>query len=99
MDRFGAYTVSLPEPLVGEPLVGVAVAVLFSVPLKPDAVVPLTWKVTQPPAGMLPMASLRLLPLSVGGFAAFTPPDSATSVARVQLTPAGAGSGSLRLTL
>src|SRR5204863_50397 len=93
IDRWGASTVSLPEPLPGEPFVGVAVAVLFSVPLKPDAVVPPTWKTTVAPAAMLPMASLSVLPLSVGAGAL---PE--TRVALVQLTPVGAGRGSLSTT-
>src|SRR5438132_1672545 len=93
-DRFGARTDSLAEPLVGEALVGVAVAVLFSVPLKPEAVVPPTWKTTLVPAAMSPMVSLTVLPL-IDGF----PAVPETSVALVQATPVGAGSGSLRTTL
>src|SRR5437588_790214 len=89
-DRLGARTDSVAEPLAGEALVGVAVAVLFIVPLKPEAVVPPTWTTTVVPAAMLPMVSLNGLPLSDGVAA---PPE--TSVALVQAPPVGAGDGSL----
>src|SRR5437763_16160495 len=92
-DRFGSPYTSLFRSLVGEALVGVAVAVLFSVPLKPEAVVPPTWKTTLVPAAMLPMVSLNVLPLSDG-----VPAVPVPSVALVQATPVGAGSGSLRTT-
>src|SRR5438477_294167 len=87
MDRLGASTVSLPPPLAGGPLVGVAVAVLFSVPWKPGAVVPPTWNETLAPAAMLPMLSLSVLPLRVAPLEAL-----------VQVIPVGVGSGSLSTT-
>src|SRR5438552_4081818 len=85
-DRLGARTDSLSEPLAGEALVGVAVAVLFSVPLKPEAVVPPTLTLPVALPILLPMVSLSVLPLSDR-----SPAVPETSVALVQATPVGAG--------
>src|SRR5438552_2341044 len=77
-DRFGARPVSLAEPLVGELLVVVAVAVLFSVPLYPLSLHDALPISTVVPAAMLPMVSLSVLPLSDG-----VPAVPETSVALV----------------
>src|SRR5437660_11533553 len=83
-DRLGASTVSLAEPLVGEALVGVAVAVLFSVPLKPEAVRSEERRVGKVRRAMLPMVSLNVLQLRDG-----CPELHETSVSLGQWTPVG----------
>src|SRR5437660_11479381 len=65
-DRFGARTDSLAELLAGEALVGVAVAVLFSVPLKPEAVGSEARRAGEGAAAMSPMVSVNVLALRGG---------------------------------
>src|SRR5438093_1596839 len=97
MVTWGALTVMVAggadTTVPGLLLVEVTVAVLFSVPLKPAAVVPVTTKVTEAPAARVPRLSVMVLLLNI---AAGKP---VVVVMPVQLTPVGAGKGSLTLTL
>src|SRR2546425_856631 len=97
MTSCGALTMMVAEAVnvPGLLLVEVTVAVLTSAPLKPGAVVPVTTKVTTAPGARAPRLSVTVLLLSV---ATGVPPGPVV-VTLLQVTPEGAGSGSLRLTL
>src|SRR5438094_394480 len=93
----GALTMIVAEAvkLAGVLLVAVTVAVLTSAPLKPAAVVPVTTKVTLAPGAKVPRLSVRVLLLSV---ATGVPVTVLVVTTLVQVTPEGAGSGSVKLT-
>src|SRR5947209_2843001 len=77
-------------------LVEVTEAVLLRVPLKPAAVVPLTTNVTAAPAARVPRLSLTVwVPLLR---VAWGVPSGPVVVTPVQVTPAGVGRMSARLT-
>src|SRR5947199_270531 len=95
--RFGAPTRIVAEAIKvpGLLLVEVTVAVFDSEPVKPAAVVPLTTKVTVAPAASVPRLSVTVLLLRIASGV----PVGPLVLTELQVTPNGAGSGSLTLTL